>query len=301
MPRPETTTKIFLDSGDPEETKDMLERLGGLDGQTTNPSLVAQNPELKSRIDEEGAVTNNELMSFYKQVVQEISGLLPGGSVSIEVYADHTSTTQHLLEQANDMWGWIENAHIKLPIIEPGLEAAAQLIVDGKRVNMTLNFTQEQAAAVYATTNGAKKGDVFVSPFEGRLHDCGRDGMDLITNEMQMFQKQGAGHVEVLMASVRDMKHFIYGLYAGVDIITAPYDVLREWADAGTPLPGYDIDEEEVARGNEYLHGGEATAIPYQELDIAADWRSFDIHHKKTDDGLEKFAADWNELLRQDN
>jgi len=42
-------TKIFLDSGNPEETKDILQKLGFLDGQTTNPSLIAKNPEAQAR------------------------------------------------------------------------------------------------------------------------------------------------------------------------------------------------------------------------------------------------------------
>lgn len=290
-------TRIFLDSGDPNETKDILERLGSLDGQTTNPSLVAENPALQERMQQQGSISNDELMSFYKDVVQEVADLVPNGSVSIEVYADHGSRAEDLMEQADEMWSWIDNAHIKLPIIEPGLEAAQQLIADGKRVNMTLNFTQEQAAAVYSATKGATQGDVFVSPFEGRIHDCGRDGMDLIENEMRMFREKGDGHVEVLMASVRDMKHFMYGLYTGVDIITAPYDVLREWADAGTPLPGVDIDEAEVQQENEYLHGGEATEIPYNDLELERDWHAFDISHPQTDEGLHTFAEDWNRIL----
>ena len=35
-------TKIFLDSGNPEDTQKALHLLGFLDGQTTNPSLVSK-------------------------------------------------------------------------------------------------------------------------------------------------------------------------------------------------------------------------------------------------------------------
>ena len=40
---------------------------------------------------------------------------------------------------------------------------------------MTLCFSQEQAAAVYAATKGSKE-PVYVSPFLGRLDDRGEDG-----------------------------------------------------------------------------------------------------------------------------
>jgi transaldolase len=43
----ESGTKILLDGGDPAETKEIGGLLGRIDGQTTNPSLVAKNPTLK--------------------------------------------------------------------------------------------------------------------------------------------------------------------------------------------------------------------------------------------------------------
>ena len=61
-----------------------------------------------------------------------------------------------------------------------GLEAAARLVMEKMRVNMTLCFSQAQAAAIYAATKGAAKGDVFVSPFVGRLDDRGENGMDFL-------------------------------------------------------------------------------------------------------------------------
>jgi transaldolase len=33
-------TRIFLDGGDPDETKEILKLIGFVDGQTTNPSLI---------------------------------------------------------------------------------------------------------------------------------------------------------------------------------------------------------------------------------------------------------------------
>ena len=82
--RPEQLkTKIFLDSGDPAETKMVIERLGFLDGQTTNPSLIAKNPEAKARLAAGDRFSRQEVNEFYKNVVSEISSLIPDGSVSI--------------------------------------------------------------------------------------------------------------------------------------------------------------------------------------------------------------------------
>ena len=40
-------TKILVDGGDPEETLRIKSLIGFVDGQTTNPSLIARNPGLK--------------------------------------------------------------------------------------------------------------------------------------------------------------------------------------------------------------------------------------------------------------
>jgi len=44
------TTKILVDGGNPEETLRVKEMIGFVDGQTTNPSLIAKNPEIQQRI-----------------------------------------------------------------------------------------------------------------------------------------------------------------------------------------------------------------------------------------------------------
>src|SRR5258708_7015888 len=158
-------TKIFLDSGDPEETRRVLDRLGFLDGQTTNPTLIANNPNIAQRIlSGKKFLSKSEVINFYKQVVMEISKLIPNGSVSVEAYADKETTAADMLEEGKLMFSWIPNAHIKYPITAAGLEAAEQSVKSGMRVNMTLCFTEAQAAAVYSATHGAVRGDVFISP-----------------------------------------------------------------------------------------------------------------------------------------
>src|ERR1035441_3241815 len=43
-------TKILVDGGDPEETLRIKSLIGFVDGQTTNPSLIAKNAEIQRRI-----------------------------------------------------------------------------------------------------------------------------------------------------------------------------------------------------------------------------------------------------------
>jgi len=279
-------TRIFLDGGDPKETAAIIDALGFLDGQTTNPTLISKNPEAKKRLEQGRVFSEAEIFSFYREVVRTLSSMIPDGSISVEVYADPASPAEGMLQQGKEMFSWIPNAHIKFPTSGEGLKAAGHAVQEKLRVNMTLCFSQEQAAAVYAATRGARKGDVFVSPFIGRLDDKGENGMDLISNILAMYKK-GDGHVEVLTASVRSMDHFLYALKLGSDIITAPYAILKEWGDRGLPLPGDDYRYD--------LKG--LKPIPYQEIDLSQDWHHYDISHELTLKGMERFSADWNSLI----
>ncbi len=273
-------TKIFLDSGDPAETREALKVLGFLDGQTTNPSLIAKNP---------GAVGKKfsaaEILNFYESVAKRVSDLIPEGSVSIEVYADKDTPAEEMLEQGTGFNQWISNAHIKFPTTSEGLKAAELAVKDGLRVNMTLVFSQDQAAAIYAATKGASKGQVYVSPFIGRLDDRGENGMDLIENIIKMYNS-GDGHVEVLTASVRNPEHMVKAIELGSDILTVPLKVLKEWKASGMKNLESRIENKNLK------------PIPYKEINLDQPWESYDVNHELTDKGLEKFAQDWNALIK---
>ncbi|MDD5110365.1 MAG: transaldolase family protein [Patescibacteria group bacterium] len=279
-------TKIFLDGGDPQQTKAALDMLGFLDGQTTNPTLIAKNPVVQDYLAKGAKYTEETAYELYRKVVTEISALLPEGSVSIEVYADQRTPAKTMISQAEEMFAWIPNAHIKFPITAEGLRAAELAVKAHVRVNLTLCFSQPQAAAVYQATRGAKRGDVFISPFVGRLDDRGENGMDLIKNILQMY-RPGDGHVEVLAASIRTMEHFLCALQMGVDIATVPFKILNDWAARGMPIPGDDFV---------YRAAG-LRPIPYQNLSLTR-WQKFDIGHELTDKGIEKFSQDWNALIQ---
>ncbi len=272
-----------MDSGDPGETRAALSALGFLDGQTTNPSLIAKNPQTAGR-----KYSKAELLDFYRSVVKEISLLIPQGSVSVEVYADTSTTAEDMLAQGKEFNAWIPNAHIKYPTTQEGLKAAEMSIKEGMRVNMTLVFSQEQAAAVYAATKGAKKGEVFVSPFVGRLEDRGERGMDLIKNILEMY-KQGDGHVEVLAASVRSKEHIEEAMALGSHIFTAPLKTITEAQSLiiNSPL------QTDIKPQNSDLK-----PIVYQNIDLNGPWQEHNISHELTDKGLEKFASDWNGLIQ---
>ena len=285
--RPENLlTKIFLDGADPKEAREIKKLLGFLDGQTTNPSLVAKNPDVLGKTKRGDKFSRDELYGLYRSIVREIADeVADGGSVSVEVCGDCFNSYDGMVVDAREMAGWTEKAHIKLPTSYEGLTAAEILSLEGIRVNMTLCFSQEQSAAVYSATSGAK--NVFVSPFIGRLDDLHENGIDLIKNIKKMY-KDGDSHVKVLSASVRSIDHFFAAISAGTDIITAPFSVLKEWSETGLAIP-----QEGYKRAV-----GDLKPISYKEIDLKKDWRNFDIHHNLTDIGIQKFYDDWTSLMK---
>jgi transaldolase len=283
-------TKILLDGGDPEETRRIRGLLGQLDGQTTNPTYVSKNPEIQKRVASGQKLGWEEQKQEYRQIVQQISPLVGSAGVSIEVYADRNTRADQMLSQGEEMFAWIPNAYIKYPCILEGLKAAQMSVERGIRVNMTLCFSQEQAAAVYAATRGTKE-PAYVSPFVGRLDDKGMNGMDVVRNIKEMYA-QGDGHVHVLAASLRKLDHLLYAFALEAELVTAPAKILEQWAGEGCPLP----------QGNFQYRGVDAQGrplipIPYQQFDLNRSWESFDIRHELTEKGIERFVNDYKSTL----
>jgi transaldolase len=285
-------TKILVDGGDPNETLRIKSLLGFVDGQTTNPSLIAKNPEIQQLIAAGHTLSSEKEKNEYKKIVQSISMLVGDAGVSIEVFADLNTTAEEMLAQGQEMFSWIPNAYIKYPCTHEGLRAAQISVQKSIRVNMTLCFSQEQAAAVYAATRGSKQ-PVYVSPFVGRLDDHGEDGMDLIRNIKKMYE-QGDGHVHVLAASIRGVNHLLWSFVLSAELATVPGKVLEEWAAKDFPMP----DRNFRYRGVD-TSGKPLKAIPYKELDLNLPWQSFDIAHELTNKGIQKFLADYQSTLRR--
>ena len=75
-------TKILVDGGDPEETQRIKELIGSVDGQTTNPSLIAKNPEVQELIASGHKLTTEEQKDEYKKIVRKLSLLIGDAGVS---------------------------------------------------------------------------------------------------------------------------------------------------------------------------------------------------------------------------
>ncbi|QQG44237.1 MAG: transaldolase [Candidatus Roizmanbacteria bacterium] len=284
--------KIFLDSGNPEETKRAKGLLGHIDGQTTNPSLVAKHPEAQRFLSQGKKLTEEELLKFYRQIIEEI-GREIAGSISVEVYADWDSTASQMLKQAEKMFTWGRNIHIKFPTTEEGLKAASEFTKNGGRVNMTLVFNQTQAAASYAATLQSKETH-FVSPFIGRLDDRGVNGLDLVKNIIKLyrkFNKQDKSNILVLAASIRTLQHLYSSIFMGADVVTIPFKIAQEWVKEEKWMP--DKHYRPSQSGLKYLK--------YEDLAFYNNFEKYKIPHIEDDlldEGLKKFVADWKSLAK---
>src|SRR5438477_1533425 len=277
-------TRILLDSGDPDETVRIRELLGYLDGQTTNPSPIASNPHIVKYLASGPRFTSQQENEEYRALVRRISPLVGSAGVSVEVFADSSTSAEHMFNQGREMYTWVDNAYIKYPCTAEGIRAAQLSVASGIRVNMSLCFSQQQAAAVYAATKGTPK-PVYISPFIGRLDGTGKPGIDLVKNIQRMLL-QGDGHVLLLAASIRSLEHLLYCLSIDVDMITVPSSILSQWAIANFPVVGPPI-----------MHAWAGASIPYETLDLEQPWELFDLSHALTTQGIERFAHDYAQAL----
>jgi transaldolase len=289
---PRAKARILVDGGDPEETVRVKRLVGYVDGQTTNPTLISKNPEVQTLVSSGHKLSSREELEEYKNIVQSISPLVGDAGVSIEVYADFDTTAEEMLAQGREMFSWIPNAYIKYPCTHEGLRAAQMSVRESMRVNMTLCFSQEQAAAVYAATKGSKA-PVYVSPFVGRLDDRGENGIDLVKNIKAMYEA-GDGHVHVLAASIRSIKHLLGAFALKAELVTAPGKIWEEWAASSFPLPEADFVYQGADRA-----GVPLKPISYKSIDLNRAWESFDIQHELTTKGIRQFVADYKSTLKQ--
>ncbi len=284
-------TRILLDGGDPDETLRVKTNLEFLDGQTTNLSYIAKNPEIQRRIAAGRRLSTQEQLQAYKKIGQQISPLVGDAGVSIEVFADLHTSAKEMLEQGEEISSWIPNAYVNYPCMPEGLRAAQMSVQRGMRVNLTLCFSQEQAAAVYAATRGAAE-PVYVSPFVGRLDDRGENGMDLVWNIKKMYA-HGDGHVHVLAASLRCIDHLLCAFSVGTELAAAPAKLLEQWAEAGCPEADASFSYQALDAAGKQLK-----PIPYKEIDLNAPWESFNIRHELTTRGIERSVADYHSTLQ---
>jgi transaldolase len=267
-----TKTKIFLDSANPEDTREAIKILGYLDGQTTNPSLFAKTLNRK--------LPEGELWKEYLKTIAEIRQLLPKGAISAEIYADNSTTHQQMLSQAEFMLESDKDLYIKLPTNKVGINTLKTLVSKHIKVNMTLGFDINQGYAVAQAAKNSDKDQVLFSAFVGRLFDHGLNGIDSLNNIQNLYSDMNTP-VSLLACSFRSLDQFLACLALEVDIVTVSLDILKQWKSHKFEIPQFSSFKFKEAS---------VRPIPFKDLDEDS------VNHILTMAGMTKFSTDWNSL-----
>lgn len=190
--------KLFIDTANVDEIREAYS-LGVICGVTTNPSLIAR----------EGR--------NFAEVVREIASIVDGPISAEAVSVDAPG----MVSEAEELAAIHPNIVVKIPMTAEGLKATKILAQKGIRTNVTLIFSANQALLA------ARAGATYVSPFVGRLDDISQDGMELIYDIMEIFDRYQL-QTEVIAASVRHPVHVTAAAKAGAHIATVPYKVILQ-------------------------------------------------------------------------
>ena len=188
--------KIFLDTADTQLIKRHQDN-GLVDGVTTNPTLIMR--------------SGRDPYDVYKELI-----LLEVPDISMEVVGN---SRQMLAEGLKLHEAFGDCATIKVPCTEEGLYVCKELSRLHINVNVTLIFTVAQAVLA------AKSGATYVSPFVGRVDDQSFDGIKLIRDIHDVYEKNNV-QTQVLSASIRTVSQVTDSFLAGADVVTMPPAIL---------------------------------------------------------------------------
>jgi transaldolase len=113
---------------------------------------------------------------------------------------------------------------VKVPSTWDGIRACRTLSQRGRKVNVTLCFSANQALLA------ARAGATYISPFVGRLDDLGLDGIEVIREIRTIYDNDKSIQTEILASSMRTPLHVKLAAMAGADVATMPPTVLRNLA-----------------------------------------------------------------------
>lgn len=255
------------------------------------------------------------------------------GYVSVEVDPTLAAETEATVAEARD---WVKqinkpNLLVKVPATPEGIPAVRRLIGEGISINVTLIFSLQRYAEVmdaymsgledFSDTGGdlssvASVASFFVSRFDtevdNRLNEVGSEealalrGTTAIANARVAYQRfleefgkerfaeleaKGARRQRPLWASTStknpDYSDLLYveNLVVPNTVNTMPVDTIDAYQDHGdpSPQPFTDEDMEQATRTLDHL------------ADVGVDYD--DVVQVLEDEGVEKFANSWLELL----
>ncbi|HLW17105.1 MAG TPA: fructose-6-phosphate aldolase [Actinomycetota bacterium] len=189
--------KLWLDTANIDEIRE-INAWGVLAGVTTNPTLAGK----------EGVPFEQRL----KEIAAEVDGPVCGEVISTE--------REGMVAEGLKLVDIAPNIVVKAPVTPDGYAAVAELSKRGIKTNMTLCFSPTQAILA------AEAGATYISPFLGRVDDIGNDGINLLSEIVEIYRVQGYT-TYVLAASLRSPQHVVDSAKVGADVATLPHSVFK--------------------------------------------------------------------------
>ena len=193
--------KFFIDTANLDQIKE-AQKLGVLDGVTTNPSLMAK----------EGITGKKNILNHYSRICEIVEG-----DVSAEVIS---TDLKGIIEEGEELAKLHSQIVVKVPMIAEGVKAIRYFSNKSIKTNCTLIFSVGQALIA------AKAGATYISPFIGRLDDVSTDGLNLISEIVTVFDNYGFS-TQILAASIRHTMHIIDCAKIGADVMTGPLSSIK--------------------------------------------------------------------------
>ena len=191
--------KIFMDSANIKEIT-RAQKLGLVDGVTTNPTLLAKE--------------NGDREKIIRSICNIVSG-----PVHVEITSLEAS---NIIEEGKSIAKWSQNIVIKIPLNHDGLLACHALREEGIQSTMTLIFSTSQAILA------AKSGATYICPFIGRLDDISSNGMDMVREIREIYNNYPKIETEIVVASIRHPIHVVESARCGAHVITVPSKILTQ-------------------------------------------------------------------------
>ena len=186
-----------------------------VDGVTTNPTIISKEK------------TN------FLHLISEIREIIGNDRM---LHVQTTAVDAHdIVEEAELLQKYVGgNFYIKVPISNHGLKATTELKKRGIKVTETAIFTQQQALIA------AKAGADFVAPYVNRLDNVVSDGVNVVSEIVEMFKKQNVD-CKVLAASFKTVEQIHKIAMIGCHAVTMAPDIVERLVYH--PLTQYAIDD----------------------------------------------------------
>jgi fructose-6-phosphate aldolase 2 len=192
---------IYLaDTANCEEIKDLINYYP-IEGVTTNPSLLAREGKVLSKI------------------IPEILDCIGDRMIHIQTISENA---QDILKEAKlyrEVFGLKNNYYVKIPVTREGYRAIPMVKDSGLNVTATAIFTQQQAMMA------ANAGADFVAPYVNRLDNIVSHGIEVVSDIVKGIKMYGL-HTKVLAASFKNVDQVYRVSLTGCHYITLSYEVL---------------------------------------------------------------------------